>query len=98
MIFSLVYTSIVFSEMQHALRLAIIYHAVGQNTRTKIKKDVFLSKIPFDKCSAAMGYFRFCFVVLIDAINVILISRQRVYNRSYSAEERIFVFPNSNNQ
>ena len=43
-IFSLVYTSIVFSEMQHALRLAIIYHAVGQNTRTKIQKDMFFIK------------------------------------------------------
>ena len=42
--------------MQHALRLTIIYHAVGQNTRTKIKKDVFLSKMPFDECSAAMGF------------------------------------------
>ena len=57
-----------------------------------------LSKMPLDECSAAMGYLRFCFVVLIEAIRVILISRQRVSNRSYSAEERIFVFPNSSNQ
>ena len=54
--FLFVNTSIIFPEMQHALRLTIIYHAVGQNTRTKIKKDVFLSKMPFDECSAAMGY------------------------------------------
>ena len=54
--------------------------------------DDFWLKVPFDKGSAAMGYFRFCFVVLIEAIRVILISRQRVSNRSYSAEERIF-FP-----
>ena len=54
--FLFVNTSIIFPEMQHALRLAIIYHAVGQNTRTKIQKDVFLSKMPFDECSAAMGF------------------------------------------
>ena len=57
-----------------------------------------ISEMPFDECSAAMCYLRFCFVVLIEAIRVILISRQRVSNRSYSAEERIFVFPNSSNQ
>ena len=45
-----------FPEIQHALRLAIIYHSVGQNTRTKIQKDVFLSKMPFDECSAAMSF------------------------------------------
>ena len=82
------YTSIIFPAMQHALRLTIIYHAVGQNTRTKIQKDVFLSKMPLDKGSAAMGYLRFCFVVWIEAIRVILISRQRFSKRSYSAEER----------
>ena len=55
--FLFVNTSIIFPEMQHALRLAIIYHAVGQNTRTEIQKYViFLSKMPFDKGSAAMGF------------------------------------------
>ena len=54
--FLFVNTPIVFPEMQHALRLAIIYHAVEQNTRTKIQKDVFLLKMPFDKGSAAMGF------------------------------------------
>ena len=96
--FLFVNTSIIFPEMQHALRLAIIYHAVGQNTRTKIQKDVFLSKMPLDECSAAMGYLRFCFVVLIEAIRVILISRQRVSKRSYSADEIIFVLLNNSNQ
>ena len=38
--FLFVNTPIVFPEMQHALRLAIIYHAVEQNTRTKIQKYV----------------------------------------------------------
>ena len=54
--FLFVNTPIVFPEMQHALRLAIIYHAIGQNTRTKIQKDVFLSKMPLDKGSAAMSF------------------------------------------
>ena len=57
-----------------------------------------LDELGIDLNVAAMGYLRFCFVVLIEAIRVILISRQRVSNRSYSAEERIFVFPNSSNQ
>ena len=96
--FLFVNTSIIFPEMQHALRLAIIYHAEKKNARTKCKKRMFLSKMPLGEGSAAMGYLRFCFVVLIEAIRVILISRQRVSNRSYSAEERIFVFPNSSNQ
>ena len=26
----------------------------------KFKKEVVLSKMPFDKCSAAMGHLRFC--------------------------------------
>ena len=42
--FLFVNTSIIFPKMQHALRLAIIYHAVGQNTRTKIQKDVIFFK------------------------------------------------------
>ena len=42
--------------MQHAIRLTIIYHAVGQNTRAKIQKDVFLSKMPLGEGSAAMGF------------------------------------------
>ena len=54
--FLFVNTPIVFPEMQHALRLTIIYHAIGKNTRTKIQKDVFLSKMPLDKGSAAMGF------------------------------------------
>ena len=54
--FLFVNTSIIFPEMQHALRLTIIYHAVGQNARTKIQKDVFLSKMPLDECSATMGF------------------------------------------
>ena len=55
-------------------------------------------KIPFDESSAAMGYLRFCFVVLIEAIRVILISRQRVSKRSYSADEIIFVLLNNSSQ
>ena len=54
--FLFVNTSIIFLEMQHAIRLAVIYHAVGQNTRTKIKKDVFLSKMPLDECSATVSF------------------------------------------
>ena len=42
--FLFINTSIIFPEMQHALRLAIIYHAVGQNTRTKTQKDVIFFK------------------------------------------------------
>lgn len=55
-------------------------------------------KIPFDESSAAMGYLRFCFVVLIEAIRVILISRQRFSNRSYSADGIIFVLLNNKSQ
>ena len=38
--FWFVNTSIIFPEMQHALRLAIIYHAEKKNTRTEIQKYV----------------------------------------------------------
>jgi hypothetical protein len=51
-----VFASICLPEMQHALRLTIIYHAEKKNTRTEIQKDVFLSKMPLDECSAAMGF------------------------------------------
>ena len=64
----------------------------------KEKKIVFSSKVSFGEGSAAMGYLRFCFVVLIEAIRVILISRQRVSKRSYSADEIIFVLLNNSSQ
>ena len=50
--FLFVNTSIIFPEMQHALRLAIIYHAVGQNTRTKIQKYVIFLSMLIEKVNA----------------------------------------------
>ena len=44
-------------EMQHALRLTIIYHAEKRNARNKIKKVVFLSKMPFDECSKMVPFY-----------------------------------------
>ena len=48
-IFIFVYTSIIFPEMQRALRLAIIYHAEKKNTRTEIQKYVIFCQ----KCRLA---------------------------------------------
>ena len=50
--FLFVNTSIIFPEMQHALRLAIIYHAVGQNTRTEIQKYVIFCQMSIEKVNA----------------------------------------------
>ena len=47
-------------EMQHALPLTIIYHAEKRNARNKIRKVVFLSKMPLGKGSAAVC-FKICF-------------------------------------
>ena len=47
--FLFVNTSIIFPEMQHALRLAIIYHAEKKNTRTEIQKYVIFCQ----KCRLA---------------------------------------------
>ena len=80
-------------------------HSVDYNLSCRImkcknkmtKRNIF-SEMPLDKGSAAMSYLRFCFVVLIEAIKVILISRQRFSNRSYSAREIIFVLLNNKSQ
>ena len=42
-------------EMQYVLHLTIIYHVEKKNARNKIRKVVFLSKMPLDKGSVAMG-------------------------------------------
>ena len=54
--FLFVNTSIIFPEMQYAPRSTIIYHAEKKNTRTKIQKDVFLSKMPFGEGVTAAGF------------------------------------------